>query len=127
MTEEVEKEEETDPREMTANEQDRHDEFNELIGCILTMDPARYAQPWTDEMLLAMRGLLTKSVNSFPKKSRWIVELFRKFLFDNGQLIAMCATAHDVAAQHAEKEEEKDSLIVKPTRADLEKSEASRE
>jgi hypothetical protein len=112
---------------MTAHEQDRHDEFNELIGCILTMDPARYAQPWTDEMLLAMRSLLTKSVNSFPKKSRWIIELFRKFLFDNGQLIAMCATAHDVAAQHAEKEEEADSVIVKPTVEDLKKSEASRE
>jgi hypothetical protein len=127
MTEEVEKEEETDPREMTAHEQDRHDEFNELIGLILTMDPARYAQPWTDEMLQAMRMLLTKSVNSFPKKSRWIIELFRKFLFDNGQLIAMCATAHDVAAQHAEKEEEADSVIVRPTMEDLKKSELSRE
>jgi hypothetical protein len=115
------------PDEMTDHEKDRHAEFNELIGLILTMDPAQYAQPWTDEMLLGMRSLLTKSVNSFPKKSRWIIELFRKFLFDNGQLIAMCATAHDVAAQHAEKEEEKDSVIVKPTAEDLKKSELSRE
>jgi hypothetical protein len=124
---ELNQESEEQPNEMSEREQDRHDEFNELIGLILTMDPARYAQPWTDEMLLGMRSLLTKSVNSFPKKSRWIVELFRKFLFDNGQLIAMCATAHDVAAQHAEKEEEADSVIVKPTMEDLKKSEASRE
>ena len=110
--------------EMSPGEQDRHDEFNELIGCILQMDPKKYAQPWTDEMLLSMRHLLTKSVNSFPKKVRPYIELFRKFLFDNGQLIAMCATAHDVAAQHAVKE---DSLIVTPSRADLRKSEASRE
>ncbi len=125
--EEKAKLEEKKPDDMSPQEQDRHDEFNELIGCILQMDPKRYAQPWTDEMLVSMRALLTKSVNSFPKKARPYIELFRKFLFDNGQLIAMCATAHDVAAQHAEKEEEADSLIVKPTRKDLEKSERSRE
>ncbi len=122
MSEEVEESEEQ-PNEMSPAEKDRHDEFNALIGCILQMDPRRYAQPWTDEMLLSMRALLTKSVNSFPKKARPYIELFRKFLFDNGQLIAMCATAHDVAAQHAEKEE---SLIATPSQADLRKSEASK-
>ena len=109
---------------LSAREQDRHDEFNDLIGCILKLDPKQYAQPWTDEMLIAMRALLTKRVKSFPKKAQPYIQLFRKFLFDNGQLIAMCATAHDVAAQHAEKGE---SVIVKPTLSDLGKSEKSRE
>ena len=118
-----EPEPEEQPNKMSPREQERYDDFNDLIGCILKLDPRKYAQPWTDEMLLAMRALLTKSVNSFPKKSRPYIDLFRKFLFDNGQLIAMCATAHDVAAQHAEKEE---SVLVKPTLADLEKSESSK-
>ena len=118
-----EEESEDQPNKMNPREQDRYDEFNDLIGCILKLDPSKYAQPWTDEMLMSMRSLLTKSVNSFPKKSRPIIELFRKFLFDNGQLIAMAATAHAVAAQHAEKEE---SLIVAPSSSDLKKSEASK-
>ena len=111
------------PNEMSPREQDRYDEFNDLIGCILKLDPKKYAQPWTDEMLMSMRSLLTKSVNSFPKKSRPMIELFRKFLFDNGQLIAMAATAHAVAASHAEKEE---SLIVKPSFSDLAKAELNK-
>jgi hypothetical protein len=116
-------ESEDKPNEMSPREQDRYDEFNDLIGCCLKLDPKRYAQPWTDEMLLSMRALLTKSVKSFPKKSRPMLELFRKFLFDNGQLIAMAATAHAVAAQHAEKEE---SLIVKPSFSDLAKAELNK-
>lgn len=114
---------EKQPNKMSPREQDRYDEFNDLIGCILKLDPKRYAQPWTDEMLLSMRALLTKSVKSFPKKARPYIELFRKFLFDNGQLIAMAATAHAVAASHAEKEE---SLIVKPSFEDLAKAEANK-
>ncbi len=120
---EPQEESEEQPHKMSPKEQDRYDEFNDLIGCCLKLDPKRYAQPWTDEMLLSMRLLLTKSIKSFPKKAQPYIELFRKFLFDNGQLIAMCATAHDVAAQHAEK---KDSLLVTPSQADLKKSEASK-
>jgi hypothetical protein len=108
---------------LSAKQQERYEEFNDLIGCILKLDPKKYAQPWTDEMLMSMRALLTKSVNSFPKKSRPMLELFRKFLFDNGQLIAMAATAHAVAAQHAEKEE---SLIVRPSFEDLAKAELNK-
>ena len=118
-----ESESEEQPNKMSPREQDRYDDFNDLIGCILKLDPKKYAQPWTDEMLLSMRALLTKSVNSFPKKSRPYIELFRKFLFDNGQLIAMAATAHAVAASHAEK---KESVIVTPSSSDLAKSEASK-
>jgi len=59
-------------------------------------------------------------VNSYPKKSRSMIHLFRKFLFDNGQLIAMAAAAHAHAASKAAKEE---SLIVKPSFTDLAKAE----
>ncbi len=122
-TEPEEEQEQEQPNKMSRAEKARHDEFNDLIGCILKLDPKQYAQPWTDEMLIAMRALLTKRVKSFPKKAQPYIQLFRKFLFDNGQLIAMCATAHDVAAQHAEKEE---SLIVRPSFSDLAKAESSK-
>jgi len=112
------------PDDMSTTEKQRADAFNELIELILELDPNVYAQPWTDDMLQSMRMLLTKSVKSFPKKSRWIVELFRKFLFDNGQLIAMAATAHAYAAQ---KREKAGSRILTPTMSDVEKSEASKE
>ena len=101
---------------LSAKEQERLDAFNELIGLCLELDPAKYAQPWSDEMLGRMRTLLTKSINSFPKKARLDIELFRKFLFDNAQLIAMSATAH---AHAASKRAEEESLIVKPTFSDL--------
>ena len=105
---------------LSKREQERLEAFNELIGLILKLDPKKYAQPWTDEMLIAMRALLVKSVNSFPKKARPIVQLFRKFLFDNGQLIAMAAAAH---AHAASKKAEKESLIIKPSFSDLAKAE----
>jgi hypothetical protein len=112
------------PDDMSSTEKKRYEDFNDLIECILNLDPNVYAQPWTDDMLSSMRMLLTKSVNSFPKKSRWIIELFRKFLFDNGQLIAMAATAHACAAQRREKA---GSRILTPTMSDVKKSELSRE
>lgn len=112
------------PDDMSSTEKKRYDDFNDLIECILNLDPNVYAQPWTDEMLSSMRMLLTKSVNSFPKKSRWIIELFRKFLFDNAQLIAMAATAHACAAQRREKA---GSVILTPTISDVKKTERSRE
>ena len=55
--------------------------FNELIGLVLDLDPAKYAQPWTDDMLFTMRLLLTKNVKKFPVKARPFIELFKKFLF----------------------------------------------
>ena len=51
--EEKEKLEEKKPEDMSPQEQDRHDEFNELIGLILTMDPARYAQITMDRRTLS--------------------------------------------------------------------------
>ncbi len=109
---------------LSKREQERVEAFNELIGLVLELDPEKYAQPWTDEMLLGMRALLTKSVNSFPKKTRPTIHLFRKFLFDNGQLIAMAAAAH---AHAASKKEEEESLIVKPSFQDLAKSELGKQ
>ena len=108
---------------LSKQEQERLEAFNELISLILDLDPKKYAHPWTDEMLFGMRELLTKSVNTFPKKSRPIIQLFRKFLFDNGQLIAMAAVAH---AHAASKREEKESLIVKPSFSDLGKREVEK-
>ncbi len=106
--------------ELNEKGQRRLNEFNDLISCVLDMDPKKYAQPWTDDMLLSMRALLVKSVNSFPKKSRPLIHLFRKFLFDNGQLIAMSAAAH---AHAAAKTREEESLIVRPSFSDLAKAE----
>lgn len=114
---------EADDTALSAKEQERLEAFQDLIQCILELDPKKYAQPWTDEMLISMRALLTKSVNSFPKKARPIIQLFRKFLFDNGQLIAMAATAH---AHAASKQAEKESLIVKPSFSDLGKIQAEK-
>lgn len=113
----------TEETGLSKQEQERLEAFNELISLILELDPKKYAHPWTDEMLFGMRELLTKSVNSFPKKTRPIIQLFRKFLFDNGQLIALAATAH---AHAASKKGEKESLIVKPSFSDLGKMEAKK-
>jgi len=109
--------------ELSEREQKRLEEFQGLIDCVLELDPKKYAQPWTDDMLLSMRALLVKSVNSYPKKSRPMIHLFRKFLFDNGQLIAMAAVAH---AHAAAKKGEKESLIARPSFSDLAKAEGSR-
>ncbi len=113
----------TEETGLSKSEQRRLEAFNELIGLMLELDPKKYAQPWTDEMLFGMRALLTKSVNTFPKKARPIIQLFRKFLFDNGQLIAMSAAAH---AHAASKKKEEESLIVKPSFSDLGKIEAEK-
>jgi hypothetical protein len=109
--------------QMTNESLEEVDEFQELIGLVLELDPKIYAAPWTEEMLLRMRQLLTKSVNTFPKKMRPTIHLFRKFLFDNGQLIAMAAVAH---AHAAAKKDEEESLIKPATFADLGKLEAKK-
>ena len=96
----------------------RAEAFNDLIKYVLELNPAKYAQPWSDEMLFTMRELLTKNSKNFPVKARPYIELFKKFLFDNGQLIALAAHAHQVASN---KEKERNSILVRPTFEELSK------
>lgn len=86
-------------------------EFNKLIEQVLNLDPAKYGGPWNEEMFFLMDQLLTRSPKHFHAKARFAIELFRKFLFENGQLIAMAAHAHSVAQAKQQKE---DSLIIIP-------------
>ena len=108
--------EELSKQELEA--QRRYEAFQELIGLVLDLDPKKYAQPWSDEMLFTMRNLLTKNVKNFPVKARPYIELFKKYLFDNSQLIAMAALAHSKAT---EKREREDSLLVRPSFEDIAK------
>jgi hypothetical protein len=98
-------------------------QFDQLIELMLELEPEKYASPWTDLELQKMREVLSAGRGKFPKKVIPYIELFRKFMFSNAQLIAMAALAHRTASQKQEKEEQ----LVKPaTFTELGKVEASR-
>lgn len=108
-------------KEELASER-RAEAFNDLIQLVLELKPEKYAHPWTDEMLFGMRQLLSKNSKNFPVKARPYIEIFKKFLFDNGQLIALAAHAHQVAAERGKvKQEAENSLLVRPTFEQLSK------
>ncbi len=98
-------------------------EWDRLIEMILELDPAKYAAPFTPIELQKMREIITAGRGKFPKKVIPYIELMRKFLFANYQLIAMAALAHRTAAA---KSHEEASLIKPATFSDLGKVEASR-
>lgn len=77
---------------------------------VLDLDPGTYGKPFSDIELQKMREVLTAGRGKFPKKVIPYIELVRKFLFANFQLIAMAALAHRTAEQKRDKEES----IIKP-------------
>jgi hypothetical protein len=85
-------------------------EFDELIGLMLELDPAQYAQPWEPIEILKMREILTAGKGKFPKKALPYIHLMRKFCFANGQLVAMAALAHQSACRKRDRDEQ----LVKP-------------
>lgn len=101
-----------------SRQEERSAEFEELIQLVLDLDPSKYAAPWDDRALLMLRQLLSKGENAFPKKARVYIFVLKKFLFDNGQLLAMAAAAH---AHAQRKNQEEESLIVKPSKSDFDK------
>lgn len=98
------------PETEEAKEEIETNEFDELIGLMLELDPAVYALPWEPIELQKMREVLTAGKGKFPKKAYPYIHLIRKFLFANGQLIAMAALAHQSATRKRDKEE----ALIKP-------------
>jgi hypothetical protein len=112
-TESDETEETASPNEekdSPSSEEPEPNEFDQLIGLMLELDPNKYAAPWTDIELQKMREIITAGRGKFPKKVLPYIGLIRKFLFANAQLIAMAALAHQTAAQKRDKKES----IIKP-------------
>lgn len=109
--------------ETVAEEQVDTSAWDDLIEMVLDLDPGKYGKPFSDIELQKMREILTAGRGKFPKKVIPYVELMRKFLFANFQLIAMAALAHRTAEQKRDKEE---SLIKPASFSDLGKVEASR-
>lgn len=109
--------------EQVAEEQVDTSAWDELIEMILDLDPGKYGKPFSDIELQKMREILTAGRGKFPKKVIPYVELMRKFLFANFQLIAMAALAHRTAEQ---KRDEEEALIKPASFSDLGKVEASR-
>jgi len=99
-----------------AEENIEKNPFDKLIELILDLDPVKYGAPFSDIELQKMREIITAGKGKFPKKVIPYVELMRKFLFANSQLIALAAMAHH-KAQEKSKEEER--LIKPATQADL--------
>jgi hypothetical protein len=97
--------------------------FDDLIEMILNLDPGKYGQPFSDIELQKMREIITAGRGKFPKKVIPYVELMRKFLFANMQLIALAALAHQTAQKKADEEK---SLIKPATFSDLGKLEAEK-
>ena len=108
---------------LSPQSEEELNEFDQLIEMMLELEPEKYAGPWTALELQKMREVLSAGRGKFPKKVIPYIELFRKFMFANAQLIAMAALAHQTASRKKEKEEQ----LVKPaTFSDLGKVEASR-
>lgn len=109
-----------------GEEQEEPEEFNEfdqLIGLMLELDPNKYAGHWEPVELQKMREIISAGNGKFPKKVRPYIHLIRKFLFANAQLIAMSALAHQTAIRKGAKKEQ----LIKPASfSDLGKVEASR-
>ena len=104
-------------------EEEEFNEFDQLIGMMLELDPNKYAGHWDPAELQKMREVLTAGNGKFPKKVVPYIHLIRKFLFANAQLIAMAALAHQTAIRKGAKEE---ALIKPASFSDLGKVEASR-
>jgi hypothetical protein len=100
----------SEERDSPSSEEEEPNEFDQLIGLMLELDPNKYAAPWTDIELQKMREIITAGRGKFPKKVLPYIGLFRKFLFANAQLIAMAALAHQTAIQRSNKEEQ----LIKP-------------
>ncbi len=97
--------------------------FEDLIESILGLDPGKYGKPFSEIELQKMHEIITAGRGKFPKKVIPYVELMRKFLFANYQLIALAALAHQTAQKKADEEE----TLVKPaTFSDLGKIEAEK-
>ena len=109
--------------EHAAEEQVDTAAWDELIQSILELDPGKYGKPFTEIELQKMREIITAGRGKFPKKVIPYVELMRKFLFANYQLIALAALAHQTAQAKSEEEE---SLIKPATFSDLGKLEADK-
>jgi hypothetical protein len=107
----------------SENEETEVNPFDELIHLILELDPGKYGKPFSDIELQKMRDIISAGKNKFPKKVLPYIELMRKFLFANYQLIALAALAHQTAQAKSEEEE----TLVKPaTFSDLGKLEAEK-
>ena len=113
----------SEERDSPSSEEEEPNEFDELIGLMLELDPAKYAHPWEPIELQKMREVLTAGNGKFPKKALPYIHLIRKFLFANAQLIAMAALAHQTASRKKNKEE---SLIKPASFKEMGQIEASR-
>lgn len=109
--------------EVVEEEAEEPNEFDQLIGLMLELDPNLYADHWEPIELQKMREIISAGNGKFPKKVRPYIHLIRKFLFANAQLIAMAALAHQTAARKGVK---KESLIKPASFSELGKVEASR-
>lgn len=94
-------------------EEENKNPFDELIELVLDLDPSKYATVWQDIEIRKMKEVLTAGHGKFPKKAIPYIELMRKFLFANGQLIAMAAMAH----RSAQARKEEDEKLIKPATA----------
>jgi len=119
----TEAEETTEIEGLSRTEIEGLSEFDKLVALILELPPERYASPWSDGELVAMRKVLKGGLGRFPKKVRPYIEIFRKFMFANGQLISMAALAHQTAAA---KRYEEESIVKPATFSDLGKLEANK-
>ena len=107
----------------SEEEPEEFNEFDQLIGMMLELDPNKYAGHWDPAELQKMREVLTAGNGKFPKKVVPYIHLIRKFLFANAQLIAMAALAHQTAIRKGAKKEQ----LIKPASfSDLGKVEATR-
>ncbi len=107
----------------SPSSEEEPNEWDELIGLMLELDPNKYAGDWHPAELQKMREVLTSGNGKFPKKVVPYIHLIRKFLFANAQLIAMAALAHQTAIRKSEKEK---TLIKPASFSDLGKVEATR-
>ena len=113
----------SEERGSPSSEEDEPNEFDQLIGLMLELDPNKYAGDWHPAELQKMREVLSAGNGKFPKKVRPYIHLIRKFLFANAQLIAMAALAHQTAIRKGAKKEQ---LIKPATFSDLGRIEADK-
>jgi len=109
--------------EATSEEQVDTSAWDNIIELILNLDPDKYGKPFSDVELQKMCEIVSAGRGKFPKKVIPYVELMRKFLFANYQLIALAALAHKTAQDKSKEEKQ----LVKPANfSDLGKIEAEK-